>query len=68
MTAMLGLQMRKLYAARLAIEQELGSKYVMEVCAIKYDYIASKLMTAARGFTRRSSSVRWSSAARRITE
>ena len=29
MTAMLGLQMRKLYAARLAIEQELGSKYVM---------------------------------------
>ena len=51
MTAMLGLQMRKLYAARLAIEQELGSKYVMEVCAIKYDYIASKLMTAARGFT-----------------
>ena len=32
-------------------EQELGSKYVMEVCAIKYDYIASKLMTAARGFT-----------------
>ena len=23
----------------------------MEVCAIKYDYIASKLMTAARGFT-----------------
>ena len=51
MTAMLGLQMRKLYAARLAIDQELGSKYVMEVCAIKYDYIASKLMTAARGFT-----------------
>ena len=51
MTAMLGLQMRKLYAARLAIEQELGSKYVMEVCAIKYDYIASKLIAAARGFT-----------------
>ena len=46
MTAMLGLQMRKLYAARLAIEQELGSKYVMEVCAIKYDYIASMLQTA----------------------
>ena len=51
MAAVLGLQMRKLYAARLAIEQNLGSKYVMEVCAIKYDYIAAKLISAARGFT-----------------
>ncbi len=51
MLAVLGKQMRQLYAAKLAQEKGLGSKYVMEVCAIKYDYIASKLMTAARGFT-----------------
>lgn len=51
MLAMLGLQMRKLYVARLAIEQGLGSKYVMDVCAIKYEYIANKLINSARGFT-----------------
>lgn len=48
--AVLGQQMRKLYAAKLAQEKGLGTKYVMEVCALKYDYIASKLMAAARGF------------------
>lgn len=51
MLAVLGGQMRKLYAARLALEQELGVKYVMEVCAIRYDYIANRLLAAARGFT-----------------
>lgn len=51
MLAVLGRQMRQLYAARLALEQGLGTKYVMEVCAMKYDYIASKLLNAARGFT-----------------
>ena len=51
MLAVLGRQMRQLYAAKLAMENGLGTKYVMEVCAIKYDYIASKLMNAARGFT-----------------
>lgn len=51
MLAVLGGQMRKLYAARLALEKNLGVKYVMEVCAIKYDYIASRLLSAARGFT-----------------
>ena len=51
MLAVLGKQMRQLYAARLAMEKGLGTKYVMEVCAIKYDYIASKLISAARGFT-----------------
>lgn len=48
--AVLGQQMRKLYAAKLAHEKSLGSKYVMDVCGIKYDYIASKLIAAARGF------------------
>ena len=51
MLAVLGKQMRQLYAARLAQEKGLGTKYVTEVCAIKYDYIAAKLMTAARGFS-----------------
>ena len=49
--AVLGKQMRQLYAARLALDRNLGTKYVMEVCSIKYDYIASKLISAARGFT-----------------
>lgn len=51
MLAMLGMQMRKLYAARLAVEQGLGADYVMKACSIKYDYIAKKLMTAARGYS-----------------
>ena len=51
MIAVLGRQMRQLYAARLALDKNLGSRYVMEVCAVKYDYIASKLTAAARGYT-----------------
>ena len=51
MLAMLGIQMRKLYAARLAEEHMLGARYVMEVCGIKYDFIANRLLQSARGFT-----------------
>ena len=51
MLAVLGKQMRQLYAARLALKKNLGTKYVMEVCSMKYDYIAAKLLTAAKGFT-----------------
>ena len=49
--AVLGGQMRRLYAAKLALEQQLGSKYLMQVCALKYDFIANKLLNAARGFS-----------------
>ena len=49
--AVLGSQMRRLYAARLAIEKKLGTKYVAECCGIKYDFLVSKLMDSARGFT-----------------
>lgn len=49
--AVLGSQMRRLYAARLASEKELGTKYVIECCGIKYDFLASRLMSSARGFT-----------------
>ena len=51
MTAMLGMQMRRLYAARLAIDKGLGAKFLMEDCAVKSDYAARKLINAARGFT-----------------
>jgi DNA polymerase-3 subunit delta len=51
MLAVLGKQIRQLYAARLALEKNLGTKYVMEVCSMKYDYIAAKLLTAAKGFS-----------------
>lgn len=49
--AMLSTQMRRLYAARLAIDRGLGSKFVMECCGVKYDFIVTKLMQAARGYT-----------------
>lgn len=53
MLAMLGQQMRRLYAARLAADKRLGADYVMEVCSLRYDYLASRLMASARGFTPR---------------
>lgn len=51
MMAMLGSQMRQLYAARLAIENGLDTKYIMDSCSLKYEFVAAKLITAARGFT-----------------
>lgn len=48
--AMIGQQMRRLYAARFAIDSGLGKKYVADVCNIKYDFILNKLLSAARGF------------------
>lgn len=51
MLAMLGQQMRRLYAARLAVDKRLGAEYVMEVCSLRYDYLANRLMSSARGFT-----------------
>lgn len=50
--AVLGNQIRRLYCARLAIEQELGAKYVMECGGVKYDFLANKLINSARGFTK----------------
>ena len=49
--AMLGTQMRRLYAARLALDRDLGSRYVAECCSIKYDFILNQLMRSARGYT-----------------
>lgn len=51
MLGMLGVQMRRLYAARLALEKDLGMKYLMETCDISHDFIARKLLQSARGYT-----------------
>ncbi|MBR0199546.1 MAG: DNA polymerase III subunit delta [Oscillospiraceae bacterium] len=51
MLGMLGLQMRRLYGAKLAQTQNLGAAYVKEVCGCKYDFQVTKLMQAARGYT-----------------
>lgn len=50
MLAVLGLQMRKLYAAKLAADGGLGRDFVMKNCNIKYDSIASRLIATARRF------------------
>ena len=49
--ALLVTQMRRLYAARIAIDKGLGTKYVMEVTGLKYDFLVRQLMQSARGFT-----------------
>ena len=51
MLAMLSLQMRNLYAARLAVEKGLGANYLMDACSLKYDFMARKLLQAAGGYT-----------------
>ena len=50
--SLLGTQMRGLYAAKLADEQQLGVKGVMDLGAARYDFQARRLLTASRGFTR----------------
>lgn len=57
MLGMLGVQMRRLYVARLASERELGLKFVMECCGIGYENVARNLMRASKGFTLRQ--LRW---------
>lgn len=49
--ALLGAQIRKLYAARLALEQGQGVKQVMELCSVKYEFLAKNLLASARGFS-----------------
>ena len=51
MIGMLALQMRNLYAARLALEKGLGADYLLESGTVKYDFQARKLIQAARGYT-----------------
>lgn len=51
MLAVIGGQMRRLYAARVAAEKRLGAAYVMEVCKLRYDSIANRLIASSRGFS-----------------
>ena len=49
--AMIGIQMRRLYAGRLAIDKGLGRDFVMDVCKISYPSHAENILRSARGFT-----------------
>ena len=51
MLALLGMQMRNLYAAKLALERNLGMNYLLDSGAVKYDFQARKLLQAARGYS-----------------
>jgi len=51
--AILGAQMRRLYAARLAIEKGKGAQYLVDEGICKTSYVANKELEAARGYTRR---------------
>ena len=48
--AILGKQMRQLYAAKLALEQGMDISKLMEKCKIKYEFVAKKLVSAARAY------------------
>ena len=49
--AMIGFQMRRLYTARVALDEGLGQKFVMESCGIGYPFLADKLLKSAAGFS-----------------
>ena len=49
--AMIGMQMRRLYAAKIAIDTEDAKEYLRKNCGIKYEFIATKLIVAARKFS-----------------
>lgn len=51
MLGMLGVQMRRLYAARLAVEKQLGAKFLMDNCGMKHEFLARKLLQSARGYS-----------------
>lgn len=49
--AIVGMQMRRLYAARVAIDNDLGADYLTKTLSLNYDFIAPKLMASARRFS-----------------
>lgn len=49
--AILGMQMRKLYAAKLASENGLGADFLKEDIGIKPDFVAKKLIVACRRYS-----------------
>ena len=51
MLALLGQQMRRLYAARVCIDQQMGNQWLMDICGVKYEFIVTKLLSSARSFS-----------------
>lgn len=49
--AVIGMQFRRLYAARVALDEKLGETFVSQVCGIRYAGITARLMATARGFS-----------------
>ena len=49
--AMIGFQMRRLYTARVALDEKLGRDFIMQSCGIGYPFLADKLLKSASGFT-----------------
>lgn len=49
--ALLGAQMRKLYAAKLALEEGLGIQYVMSTCNMRFESFARQLVEQSRAFS-----------------
>ena len=51
--AAVGNQMRRLYAAKCAQAERLSTADLMELCGVRYDFIARKLQQSARGYSMR---------------
>lgn len=51
--AVIGQQMRRLYAARLARRAGIGTSELREMLGVPYDFIAENLLRSARKFTGR---------------
>lgn len=48
--AVIGTQMRRLYAARVAVDEKLGGDFVRQYCGVKFDFMVDRLLRSARGF------------------
>ena len=49
--ALIGMQMRRIYAAKLAIEKRMSAADTMELTGVRFDFILRKLQQSARQFT-----------------
>lgn len=49
--SVLATQMRRLFCAKLAVINGLGSRFVSECCSISYDFIVARLMASASSFS-----------------
>ncbi len=49
--ATVGAQMRKMYAARVAIDNGLTKDYLMKALGLRYDFIVNRLLAASRRFS-----------------